>query len=467
MKRILYIFGLVVITASSCQKLDESPQSFISPENFYKTRNDAIAAVSAAYAPVRNNGFVTRNYAILGEITTDNMFPLPNNNDRVQLDNFVHTPTNGILRETWQNFYQGISYTNFVIDYVPNIDMDVPLRDRLVAEAKFLRAFYYYHLVRLFGDLPLMTTALASLDKLTYPKRAPKADVYTQIINDLKAAEAVLPNTYTGADQGRATKGAAQAFLASVYLTQKQYQLAADKAAEIMNNAALGYGLWDSYIDVYDIKNEFGKEAIFDAQFLSGPSGQGGNLIAFFAQENNSVGGRGFGSFQPTVELYNSFNANDLRRAVFFTRGTDNKWYCNKWIDADAKTENQSDNNYPLMRYAEVVLTYAEAYNEVHQPVNGNEAYKAVNLIRKRSGLPDLANLTQAQLRDSILNERRLELCFEGQRWFDLVRTGRLVSTMLAKGSANVKDFHVLFPVPQFEIDLNPNLKPQNTGYPQ
>lgn len=119
------------------------------------------------------------------------------------------------------------------------------------------------------------------------------------------------------------------------------------------------------------------------------------------------------------------------------------------------------------MRYAEVVLTYAEAYNEVHQPVNDNEAYKAVNLIRKRSGLPNLANLTQAQLRDSILNERRLELCFEGQRWFDLVRTGRLVSTMLAKGSANVKDFHVLFPVPQFEIDLNPNLKPQNTGYPQ
>lgn len=466
MKRILYILGLVVIGVSSCGKLDESPQSFISPENFYKTRNDAIAAVSAAYAPVRNNGFVTRNYAILGEITTDNMFPLPNNNDRVQLDNFVHTPTNGILRETWQNFYQGISYSNFVIDYVPKIDMDEALRNRLVGEAKFLRAFYYYHLVRLFGDLPLMTTALASLDKLTYPKRATQDLVYIQIIDDLKAAEAILPPSYTGADQGRATKGAAQSFLASVYLTQKKYQLSMDKAAEVMLPAS-GYDLWDSYIDVYDIKNEFGKEAIFDAQFVSGPAGQGGNLIAFFAQENNAVGGRGFGSFQPTVELYNSFNANDIRKTVFFTKGTDNKYYCNKWIDADSKTENQSDNNYPLMRYAEVVLTYAEAYNELNVPVDNNPAYKAVNRIRKRSGLPDFAGLTQAQLRDSILNERRLELTFEGQRWFDLVRTGKLVSTMLAKGSVNVKDFHVLFPVPQFEIDLNPNLKPQNTGYPQ
>lgn len=466
MKQFPFILVLIVVAIASCSKLSENPASFISPENFYRTKNDAIAAVTAAYAPVRINGFVTRNYVILGEITTDNMFPLPNNNDRVQLDNYVHTPTNGILRETWQNFYQGIAYSNNVIDRVPAINMEEPLRNRLVAEAKFLRAFYYYHLVRLFGDLPLITNALESLDKLTYPKRDAKDLVYKQIIDDLKAAEAVLPASYTAADQGRATKGAAKAFLASVYLTTKQYQLAADKAAEVMLPAS-GYGLWDNYADVYDIKNEFGKEAIFDAQFMSGPAGQGGNLIAFFAQENNSVGGRGFGSFQPTTELYDAFNPTDRRRAVFFTKGTDNKYYCNKWIDADAKTENQSDNNFPLMRYATVVLTFAEAFNEVSAPVDGNDAYKAVNSIRKRAGLPDFAGLTQDQLRDSIRNERRLELCFEGERWFDLVRAGTLVTTLKAKGTANIKDYHILFPVPQFEIDLNINLKPQNQGYPQ
>ncbi|RAJ11115.1 SusD-like starch-binding protein associating with outer membrane [Chitinophaga skermanii] len=464
MKRIAYILGILAITASSCAKLDETPYTFISPEIFYKTRNDAIAAVTAAYSSVRNNGFVARNYAILGEITTDNMFPLPNNADRIQLDNYVHNSQNVILRETWQTFYQGIHNCNFVIDYVPKINMDETLRARLVGEAKFLRAFYYFHLTRLFGDLPLMVTATASLDKLTYPKRDPRAKVYEQIILDLKDAEEVLPISYTGADQGRATKGAAKAFLASAYLTTKQYQLAYDKAAEVMA-PSMGYGLWDNYADVFDIKNEFGKEAIFDAQFMSGPNNQGGNLIAFFAQENNSVGGRGFGSFQPTQELYDAFNPADKRREVFFTKGTDNKYYCNKWIDADAKTENQSDNNYPLMRYADVVLIAAEAYNEVHVPVNDNAAYKAVNSIRKRAGLPDFQNLSQAQLRDSIFQERRLELCFEGHRWFDLVRTDKLVSTLTAKGTTNIKAFHVLFPVPQFEIDLNPNLKPQNTGY--
>lgn len=465
MKKTLYIAGLSLLLGfSACSKLEENPQSFISPENFYKTRSDAIAGVTAAYAPVRLNGFVARNYAILGEITTDNMFPLPNNNDRVQLDNYTHGPQNLILRETWQNFYVGVSNCNFVIDKVPGIDMEEALKKRLIAEAKFLRGFYYYHLVRLFGDLPLMTTALASLNQLTYPRRDPKDQVYQQIIKDFTDAEAGLPISYTGADQGRATQGAAKAFLASVYLTLKQYPQAMAKAAEVMR-PEFGYGLWDNYVDVFDIKNEFGKEAIFDVQFVSGPAGLGGNLIAFFAQENNSVGGRGFGSFQPTQELYDSFDPADRRKTVFFTRGTDNKYYCNKWIDADARTENQSDNNYPLMRYAEVVLTYAEAYNEVNAPTDGNEAYKAINSIRKRAGMPDLAGLTQAQLRDAILNERRLELCFEGQRWFDLVRTGKLVTTLKAKGTTNIKDFHVLFPVPTFEIDLNPNLNPQNTGY--
>jgi hypothetical protein len=466
MKLVYYISSITLLAFSSCSKLVEKPDAFISPVNFYASRSDALAATTAAYTAVRVNGSSTRNYVILGEIPTDNMFPLQNNNDRVQLDEYAHTPQNSILRETWQNFYLGITRSNVVIGRVPKINMEEPLRNRLVAEAKFLRAFYYFHLVRLFGNIPLVTTEVTSLDELTYPTRDDKAKVYEQIIKDLKDAETVLPATYTGSDQGRATRGAAKAFLASVYLTLKQYQLAADKSAELMAPGSV-YGLWDNYRDVFDITKEFGKEAIFDAQFTSGPSGQGTALIAFFAQENNAVLGRGFGSFQPTPELYNQFSANDLRKSIFFTLGTDNKYYCNKWIDVDALTGEQSDNNYPLMRYAEVVLTFAEAYNEVNAPANDNPAYRAVNSIRRRAGLPDLTGLTQAQLREAILKERRLELSFEGQRWFDLVRTGRLVSTLTAAGTTNVKEYHNVFPIPQFEIDLNKNLKPQNPGYPQ
>jgi hypothetical protein len=318
--------------------------------------------------------------------------------------------------------------------------------------------------VRLFGKVPLVTNITESLAAVEYPSRAEESAVYAQIIQDFEAAEAILPISYTGADRGRATRGAAKAYLALVYLTLKEYAKAAEKANEVMA-PEFGYGLWANLTDVFAIPNEFGKEAIFDAQFISGPSGQGSNLIAFWAQENNTVAGRGFGSFQPTVDIYNSFDPADKRLPVFFVKGTDGKYYCNKWIDADAVTANQSDNNFPHIRFAEVLLIFAEATNEVSGPTE--EAYNAVNAIRERAGLADLEGLTRDEFREAVLQERRLELCFEGHRWYDLVRTGRLVSTLQAKGITNVQEYHTVFPVPQIEIDLNQNLKPQNDGYPQ
>jgi starch-binding outer membrane protein, SusD/RagB family len=464
MKNIKYILALAAFFFASCDILEENPESFISPENFYKTKSDALAATTATYAALRTNGDTNRNYAIMLDVTTDDMFPLPINNDRVQLDTYTHTSQNVIIREAWQNFYRGITRANTAIDRIPGIAMEEELKNRLVAENKFLRAFYYFHLVRTWGRVPLIVNEITSLAELDYPERAPVDDVYAQIIKDFSEAEAALPVSYSGADRGRATKGAAKAFLASVYLTRGQFDLAAQKAKEVMD-PAFGYGLWDNYADVFDVKNEFGKEAIFDAQFMSGPAGQGSNLIAFFAQENNTVAGRGFGSFQPTPELYESFDPQDKRLPVFFTTGTDGKQYANKWVDADATTANQADNNYPYMRYAEVVLTFAEASNEVSGP--NQEAYDAVNMIRERAGLAPLEGLTQDELRQAILRERRLELCFEGKRWYDLVRTGTLVSTLRAKGNSNIQDYHTLFPVPQLEIDLNENLKPQNDGYAQ
>jgi hypothetical protein len=463
MKNIFWIVGIMAVSIS-CNVLDENPQSFISPTNFYKTKSDATAALTAAYNSVQQNGFVSRNYVILGEIPTDNMFPLANNNDRIQLDTYIQTSQNVILRETWQNFFLGITRCNIVIERVPLIQMEEALRNRYVAEAKFLRGFYYYQLVRLFGDLPLVVKEVVSLTDVTYPSRSPKDEIYDQIIADFKDAEAGLPPTYTAADQGRATQGAAKAYLASVYLTLKDYAKALEKTTELMSPAS-GYGLWDNYADVFLIKNEFGKEYIFDVSYVGGASGgQGGGLIAFFAQENNAVQGRGFGSFQPTQELYDSFNPADKRVPVYFTKGTDNKYYCNKWIDASSVTANTSGNNYPLMRFAEVVLTHAEAYNKLNPAVDGNEAYKAVNSIRKRAGLADLAGLTQDQLHAAILNERRLELCFEGQRWFDLQRTDTFIDLLTTKGY-KVAEKDKMFPVPQLEIDLNTNLKPQNDGY--
>lgn len=465
MKNIFYIGALLVAMLTSCDVLEENPESFISTTNFYKTKADAIAALSAAYAPLGQNGFVSRNYVIMGEITTDNMFPLSNNADRVTLDNYVQTAQNVVLRETWQNFYTGITRCNVIINRVPDIEMDQVLKDRIIGEAKFLRGLYYFQLVQYWGKVPLIVAEVKSLDDVIYPERASADAVYGQIIADFNDAEAALPVSYGSADLGRATQGAAKAFLAKVYLTRKQYDLAAAKAKEVMS-APFTYGLWDDYADVYKIANEFGKEYIFDVSFVGGASGgQGGALIAFFAQENNTVQGRGFGSFKPTEELYNSFSAIDKRLPVFFTKGSDNKFYCNKWVDPSSMIANTSGNNYPLMRYADVVLMYAEAYNKLNTtPVDGNEAYTAVNSIRTRAGLAPLSGLTQDQLHAAILNERRLELCFEGHRWFDLVRTDTFVPVLQAKGYA-AKEKDMLMPVPQFEIDLNQNLLPNNPEY--
>jgi hypothetical protein len=463
MKKLIYIAAMALMMVS-CDVLEEQPNSFISPTNFYKTKSDALSALSAAYAPLSVNGFVSRNFVILGEITTDNMYPLANNADRVQLDGYVQTEQNGILRETWNNFFIGITRCNVVINRVPKIEMDAALRDRIVAEATFLRGFYYFQLVQYFGPLPLIIQETVSLDQVSYPSRNSVDEIYAQIIADFQAAENVLPVTYTAADNGRATKGAAKAFLAKVYLTRKQYQLAADKAKELME-APFAYALWENYIDVFPIRNEWGKEYIFDVSYVGGASGgQGGALIAFFAQENNPVQGRGFGSFKPTDEMVAAFEADDLRFPVTFTLGTDGKYYCNKWVDPTSLTANTSGNNYPLMRYADVVLMYAEAYNKLNAPVDGNDAYTAVNSIRTRAGLTPLAGLTQDELHDAILQERRLELCFEGHRWFDLVRTDTFLEVLQAKGyPASEKD--MMFPVPRFEIDLNTNLLPQNPGY--
>lgn len=463
MKKILYIAAVAMLFAS-CNVLEETPESFISTGNFYKTKSDALAALAAAYAPLGQNGFVSRNYVIMGEIPTDNMFPLANNNDRVTLDNYVQTSQNGVLRETWQNFYIGITRCNVVLARVPLIEMEQVLKDRILGEAKFLRALYYFQLVQYWGKVPLVTEEVTSLDEVTFPERAEGEAVYAQIIADLKDAETTLPVSYSAADLGRATQGAAKAFLAKVYLTRKQYDLAAAKAKEVMS-APFTYALWANYADVFAIGTEFGKEYIFDVSFVGGASGgQGGALIAFFAQENNAVQGRGFGSFKPTEELYNSFSPEDKRLPVFFTKGTDNKYYCNKWIDASSTTANTSGNNYPLMRYADVVLMYAEAYNKVNDIADDNDAYKAVNSIRERAGLTKLSGLTKEQLHDAILNERRLELCFEGHRWFDLVRTDTFLPVLQGKGyAATEKD--KLMPVPQFEIDLNTNLLPNNPTY--
>lgn len=461
----------------SCDVLEQIPESNFTPENFYKNGDDAKAAVSSAYDLLNTQELYNQVMWILQDQATDDAEwgggRATANQAKNDLDKYTFTPATSTFQSLWTVVYRAINRTNAVIDRVPHIPMDEELKNRYVAEAKFLRGFYYFTLVRLFGGVPLELTETVSLNDLERP-RASEEEVYQQVIKDFTEAESVLPVTYSAGDRGRATKGAARAFLAKVYLTRQEWAKASAKAKEVMDMGA--YDLWANFPEVFLIANENGKESVFEVQAISGGFGEGSFMQGYMRPNFDRVNGiAGFGDDPVTENLYNAYRADDKRRDVTLRlySATSNPpapasilypCYVAKYLDPAATANGDGGNNYPVLRYADVLLMYAEALNE--QAPNSAEAYNAVNRIRRRAGLPDLApGLSQAQFRDSVLLERRLELAFEGHRWYDLSRTRRLIEAMQAQNpSIKVETHHYLFPIPQTEIDINPKLE-QNPGY--
>jgi starch-binding outer membrane protein, SusD/RagB family len=477
MKKILILF-ILAGTLYSCTKLGENPSAFIVKEQFFKTQANAVAGVTAVYgALISDPGeqpMYGREINFLADMTTDDLSAGPsaiNPNVRA-LSSITYTSTDDRLQVMWRQFYTGISRANVAIDNIPAIQMDTVVKSRLVRESKFLRALFYFDLVRLWGDVPLVlhdptSTALNSLKT----NRSPAAAVYQQIIGDLKDAES-LPATYSGANIGRATGGAAKTLLLKVYLTQKDWTNAIAIAQQIINGP-YGYGLFINYADVFNKATKNGKEHIFSAQFeANGGLGNSSTLMgAAFA---------GFGSNVPAdipadSSVYKQFSDNDTRKAVTFYQSLVNpstgvtkvfpSFYFGKYVDRSVLlTSGQSSINFPILRYADVLLMYAEALNEAQGPVS--DAYNSINQVRNRANTGNLApGLSQADFRDSLYAERRREFVQEAQRWFDLARTGRLVqavSKVATKTNISVKNY--LFPIPQSEISLNPQLT-QNEGY--
>lgn len=478
MKKKSLIAFLILLLAQSCvKKLDENPDNFIAPKNFYKNSADAIAAVNAVYDPLSNWGAYEREIYLMTELSTDNMDLSGRNQERAQLDDYLIDASNNVILNTWSNFYSGINRANTVVGRIPQVN-SVPsaLRARIEGEARFLRAFYYFNLVRLFGEVPLIITETSSLQGLDVTRNS-VSNVYEQIIKDLEFAEQNLPLSYSGADVGRLTNGAAKTLLAKVYLTMagnplkdaSKFELAGKKAKEVIETQQ--YNLLSRYEDNFSIALKNGKESIFEGQALANsPGNDVSRMYTNFApQPQNPFGQRAYGGFFPSVELYNSYEDPDTRKKLYLTQTyttpggakiTVSRPHINKYVDP-AGSENNNSNNWPYLRYADAILMYAEAMNETGRMT---EAITYVNMIRNRAGLVNTTASNQSQLRDVIEKERRLELAFEGHRWFDLVRTGKFISTMIANGKTAIKDFHVLYPIPQRERDVNPKLT-QNTGY--
>lgn len=481
--RNIFIIIFSVCIAGCQPSLDLSPDGWKASSTFYRNAADAEAAVTGAYSVLHE---VYKNEHILtpNVISADDGIPfLTGAADRVAIWKYEQVSTNSYSGQIWSSAFRGIQFSNIILARVPEIQMDANLKKQYLGEAHYLRALHYFNLVRFYGGVPLITKEITTLTGVETPKSSID-EVYGQIEADLKAAEASLPKSYNSpAHIGRATLGAAKGLLAKVYLARAGntpgspfWAQAAAKAKEVME---LGiYDLWDDYADVFAIKNRGGRESLFEVVFLTDI--QGNSFTTGYAPRGAPiVPNNGFGIFRVSKSLFEAYTPKDKRKAVTFltsyvhpvTQQTvqlsvDNPdpalavsfW---KLADPTVKVGLNGGTSWPYMRYSEILLIYAEALSEANSGP-GTDAYKAVNEVRKRAGLDDLSGLTAPQFKDSVLLERRLELCFEGQRWFDLVRTGRLQAAVKAENSfarkATVQAHQVWFPIPQREIDANPAL---------
>ncbi|MFA6083897.1 RagB/SusD family nutrient uptake outer membrane protein [Mucilaginibacter sp.] len=491
MKTNKYITALVLFAALvSCKKdfLNKAPLDSVNTANYYKTAEDAVNAVNAAYQPLQRPKLYNFRIWTTDIMAGNSVTGAGGGTDGIETQdeqNFVTTSANAGVLDVYRGPAPGILQCNIVLQKVPDISMDPTLKNRIIGEAKFLRALYYFNLVRLFGDVPLITKPQIVGDDLKV-KRSPKADVYALIIEDLTDAMGLLPaaSAYSGADIGRASKGSATGLLAKVYLTLGNYQQTVDLCKQV---TALGYSLNASYADNFSATKKNTAESLFEVQYSGATTygffddfNQAAWPSTFTGPRNSDFVGGSYGWNQPTQEFVNAYESGDVRKditilypgcpafdgkaykASYSTTGFNlRKFLVPKSISPDYNTNPE---NFPVLRYADVLLMQAEAMNELGQA--GTEV--PLNVVRHRAGIANIATgLSKDAFRTVVLHERRMELAFEGQRWFDLIRVNNGqygLDFLHSIGKTNATAKFLLLPIPQQEIDSNPNLV-QNTGY--
>lgn len=486
----IYLMSLVALLLMSCSDdfLDRQPLDTINTENYPTTAEELVTVVNGAYQPLQWPKLYNLRMWSTDIMAGNSIVGAGGGSDGIEtqdMSNFVTNTDNAGVLDLWRGPWPGILMSNIVLDAAPKLDINEDIRNRSMGEAHFLRAHYYFILARFFGDVPLITEPQSS-DSDLFPPRDPVALVYEQIISDLNAAAELLPekNGYTPENRGRASKGAAFGLLAKVHLTLGNYQQVVQYATEVEN---LGYALNENYADNFSITNENSVESLFEVQYAS----EGG--YDFWSNENqaswaspfmgprgaNFVAG-GYGWNQPTEEFVEAYEEGDERKdaTVLYEGGPefDGKEYESRFSFtgynvrkflvpiSQVSAFDNSPLNFPILRYADVLLMRAEALNELGQTVAAEED---LNEVRERAGLDDVEGLSQADFRNAVLHERRMELAFEGQRWFDLIRVNNGeygLNFLRSIGKNNASQKHLLFPIPQIELDRNPNLV-QNPGY--
>ncbi|MDD3079818.1 MAG: RagB/SusD family nutrient uptake outer membrane protein [Paludibacter sp.] len=521
MKRHIFILMVLLLVLSSCNDWLLEPSPGISKlEDYFTSGASAEQCVTACYVPLMweyNSTYFPEWF--IGDVVSDDALKGGQNigdmSDVYDMENWKTNTNNGFLLDFYRAQFQGVGRCNLALSIVPEIAIDsvlsqtkngINLQSRLLGEAYFLRAYYYFRLLRVFGGVPKVDFVISSSDKWRQP-RATSSDIYDFILQDLEKAQALLwkKSQYDLDDLGRVTKGAAQAMLLKVNLYMKNYADAKAWGDSIINSHE--YDLCQNYNDNFTLAGENGVESVFEIQYAAEQTsdygeGEGftrGSFTQVLTRSRSPKLGGGWGFDHPTQNLYDEFESGDLRRDVSILTPSDDQMttrteeiylgsrYLNRklmWINADSTfTSLDHDSRGPLnnrqIRYSDVLLMYAEACLGTDDEPNAifylNKVRKRVNMLEypnykfKINGVEITPTLEQA-----IRHERRVELAMEGHRWFDLCRWGIVKETMdaykatetpevQAEMATFVKGTHELFPIPSKEIDLNP--MEQNPGY--
>ncbi|MCF8227267.1 MAG: RagB/SusD family nutrient uptake outer membrane protein [Bacteroidales bacterium] len=503
------LFAILVMLVSACNDdiLFQDNPNQETADQFWKTQDDAIMGINAVYSALQDVGTFGRWHTYVYDCRSDEVYNLSPWTELQNYTKFTHPNYNFETNMfVWWHMYVTVYRANQILDNVPEIDMDPDLKNRILAEATFLRALTFFHLGTMYGNVPIVLTESTPEDR---PMQNTQPEVYQQVIDDLTDIYPNLPDTYPASDLGRATKGAARALLGKVYMQQHKWQEAATEFEAVINSPA-GYALTQNYKDNFTDLNENNEESIFEIQFAEGeancrdcPGGaEGSERAIFFAP---SEIGWNEGHFRPWVletffeettisgdvdprlavtMFYNKslYDPNDPDTLVYGkgynTRfGADNEktWFRKYQNDYKQDFEAwQSGINCRLIRLADIYLLYAEAMNELNDIPT---AIEYIDYVRERSDIPGLLTVkpswTKDEIRSQLQNhERVLELAGEGTRWFDLVRWGWLdqqaeINNIMSRD----EDFSyfevgksIFLPIPTHEVDVNPNLI-QNPGY--
>ncbi|MBL7703806.1 MAG: RagB/SusD family nutrient uptake outer membrane protein [Ferruginibacter sp.] len=493
----ILLAGMTFVSCNKWVDYDPKDDFKITDQEYFKSEADYRSAAVGAYAPLQ----WLNQIVPVGDIISDNSVTGGESASDVlslqQINNFTHTPVNGTIADLWQSCYEGINRTNYMHQYKDKNPAGQSIsfvgKDALYGEVYFLRAYYYFTLVKMFGGVPLFVERRLTLADQNNITRASAADVYKQIETDLTNAITVLPAVQV--EQGRATKYAAQALLGKVYLYQNKFAPAAAMLDNVINSNA--YSLVTNFNSIFLPSGENGPESVFEIQYSNGSAtydwghvtrGQGNYSVQQCGVRglNGSAAmpyNPGWSTNLPTQNLAAAYTAGDKRKDVtvldieayknanpalnityqvapYQNTGLYNQKYLPRKGETSGQVELNYSNNFRTIRYADVLLMAAEAYNK-----SGNDlkAQTYVNLVRRRAFGDLLHDITATgtALYDAILAERRLELAMEGDRFFDLVRTGRATTVLGPLGFVAGK--HELFPIPQGEVDLAG--LPQNPGY--